>query len=104
MKASPLGAKITGVSLLAAILWSACVTVGRDFATTPVSNIQLNVTTQREVFSNFGEPYRKGIENGYETWSYSYNYWELGQLKESKELVVAFNKDNTVRSYSFNAK
>jgi hypothetical protein len=93
----------TGTILLA-VLASGCVSVGRDFPSTPVSNIQQNVTTQREIFSNFGEPYRKGLENGYETWSYFFNYWELGQLRESKELTVVFNRDNTVRGYSFNAR
>jgi hypothetical protein len=84
-------------------LWG-CVTAGRDFAGAPVNSIEINKTSQREIFSYFGEPYRKGIENGYETWSYLYNYWELGQLKDSKELTVVFNKDQTVRSYSYNAR
>ena len=73
-------------------------------STTPVADIKQNVTTQRDIFSYFGEPVRKGIENGYETWTYSYSYWELAQLQDSKELTVVFNKDNTVRSYSFSAK
>jgi hypothetical protein len=90
--------------LCAVILAPGCVTIGRDFSTTPVTNIRKDVTTQQEIFGSFGEPYRKGIEDGYETWSYSYNYWELGQLRDSKELTVVFNKDNTVRAYSFNAK
>ncbi len=81
-----------------------CIQQGRDFSTGPVTNIQQNVTTQREIFTYFGEPLRKGIENGYETWTYSYNYWELAQQRDSKELTVVFNKDNTVRSYSFSAK
>jgi SmpA/OmlA family protein len=69
-----------------------------------VKSIQNNVTTQKEIFSYFGEPVRQGLENGYETWTYSYHYYELGQLRDSKELYVVFNKDNTVKSYSFTAK
>jgi hypothetical protein len=83
---------------------SACFGVGRDFATTPVRNIQNNTTTQDEVFTAFGEPVRRGLENGLETWTYSYNYYEFGQLRDSKELHVVFNKDRTVRSYSFTAR
>ena len=75
-----------------------------DFPTAPVKSIQNNVTTQREIFNYFGEPERRGLENGYETWTYSYNYYELGQLRDSKELYVVFDKDNTVRSYSFTGK
>ena len=36
--------------------------------------------------------------------SYSYHYYELGQLRDSKELYVVFNKDSTVRNYSFTSK
>lgn len=91
------------LALLAVVL-SGCFYQGRDFATWPVKNIQNGVTTQREVFTSFGEPVRKGLENGLETWVYSYQYYELGQLRESKDLYVVFNKDNTVRSYSFTAR
>lgn len=90
--------------LILPLILSGCIYYGRDFATTPVKNIQNNVTTQREIFSYFGEPMRKGLENGYETWTYSYHYYELVQLRDSKELYIVFNKDNTVRSYSFTAK
>ena len=95
--------KVIGYLIISMVL-AGCVYFGRDFSTTPVKNIQNNVTTQREIFNNFGEPYRKGLENGYETWTYSYNYWEFGQLRESRDLSIVFNKDNTVRSYSFTAK
>ena len=83
---------------------SGCMALGRDFATTPVRNIQNNITTQNEVFANFGEPARRGLENGFETWTYSYQYYQLAQLKDSKELHIVFNKDNTVLSYSFTAR
>ena len=83
---------------------SGCIYYGRNFATTPVKDIRNNVTTQREIFSNFGEPDRKGLENGLETWTYYYQYYELGQLRDSKELYIVFDKDSTVRSYSFTAK
>ena len=90
--------------LILAFLFLGCVTYGHDFPTTPVRNITTNVTTQREIFANFGEPDKRGLENGYETWTYSYQYYELAQLRNSKELYVVFDKDNTVKSYSFNSK
>ena len=83
---------------------SGCFAVGRDFATNPVLNIQNDSTTQNEVFSSFGEPVRRGLENGLETWTYSFDRYEFGQLRDSKELHLVFNKDNTVRSYSFTAR
>ena len=81
-----------------------CVFYGRDFPVAPVRDIQNNVTKQREIFANFGEPDRRGVENGYELWIYSYQVYEFGQLRESKELVVIFDRDNTVRSYSYTGK
>ncbi len=83
---------------------SGCIYMGRDFPSAPVKDIANDVTTQKEIFGYFGEPVRRGLENGYETWTYSYQYDELGQLRDFKELYVVFNKDNTVRSYSFTGR
>ncbi|MDH3446439.1 MAG: outer membrane protein assembly factor BamE [Deltaproteobacteria bacterium] len=81
-----------------------CVPLGRDFPVTPVQSIQNNSTTQQEIFRQFGEPVRRGLENGFETWTYSYHYYQLGQLRDSRELHLVFNKNNTVRSYSFTTR
>lgn len=97
-----MGGKLAGLFLM--FLLSGCVTYGRDFPTVPVKNIQPNATTQREIFGFFGEPYRKGLDNGLETWTYSYHYTEIGQVRDSRELYVVFNKDGTVRSYSYTSK
>jgi hypothetical protein len=90
--------------MMGSLVLSGCLYMGRDFVTIPVKSIENNVTTQREIFGHFGEPIRKGLENGYETWTYSYQFYEFGQLRDFKELYVVFNKDNTVRSYSFSAR
>jgi hypothetical protein len=97
---------VRGWASLVLLCWllSGCVTLGRDFPAAAVRNIENNKTTQQEIFANFGEPVRRGLENGLETWTYSYHYYEFGQLKDSKELHVVFGKDNTVRSYSFTAR
>jgi hypothetical protein len=90
--------------LIVALILSGCIYYGRNFPETPVKSITNNVTTLKEIFVNFGEPDRRGLESGYETWTYSYQYYEIGQLRESKELYVVFDKDNTVKSYSFTSK
>lgn len=59
---------------------------GRDFSVAPVRTIENDVTTQKEILRYFGEPARKGLENGYETWTYSYQSCEFGQLRDFKEL------------------
>jgi len=94
----------TVIHLVFALFLSGCIYYGRNFPTTSVKGITNNVTSQRDIFANFGEPDRRGLENGYETWTYSYQYYEMGQLRESKELYVVFDKDNTVKSYSFTTK
>lgn len=92
------------IYLILALFLSGCIYYGRNFPTTSVKGITNNVTRQRDIFVDFGEPDRRGLENGYETWTYSYQYYEMGQLRESKELYVVFDKDNTVKSYSFTTK
>jgi len=86
------------------LILSGCFYQGRNFDISPVRNIRNDVTTQREIYADFGEPLRRGLENGLESWVYSYQHYELGQLRESKDLYVVFNKDNTVRSYSFTSR
>jgi len=78
-----------------------CVLYGRDFAASQAKNIETNVTTEKEIFATFGEPVRKGLDSGYEAWTYSYHSYTLGEGLRTKELHVVFNKDTTVRSYSF---
>lgn len=81
-------------------LWG-CFSYGRDFPAVSVMNIQTSVTTQKEIFGNFGEPIRKGLDSGYESWTYSYHTFSVGDGWKTKELYVVFNRDGTVRSYSF---
>jgi len=78
-----------------------CVFYGRDFASSQVKSIETNITTQKEIFNLFGEPVRKGLDSGYETWTYSYHSYTLGEGWKTKELYVVFNKEGTVRTYSF---
>ena len=80
-----------------------CLTVGRNFVSEPVSGIAKGVTTKADVSQLFGEPFRKGIDDGYESWTYLYNRLSLFSEARSKDLYVVFNKDATVRSYTFNS-
>lgn len=81
-----------------------CVVTGRDFPTTPIKDIQPNVTTKSQIFSTFGEPVEKGLDTGLETWTYHYTTVGTGSGGVGqKRLYVVFNKDDTVRSYSFSS-
>ncbi len=82
-----------------------CIPVGRDFPTVPVKEIQANVTTKNQIFASFGEPIEQGVETGgYETWTYYHILYTVGGIQTRKQLQVTFNKDNTVRGYSFTTK
>jgi hypothetical protein len=48
------------------ILVSGCIYTGRDFAATQVENIENNVTTQKEIFSYFGEPFAEAWKTAME--------------------------------------
>lgn len=83
---------------------SGCIPVGRDFPTVPVKDIQPNVTTKPQIFAAFGEPVETGLDSGYETWTYYHYVYTAGGIQTQKRLNVVFNKDGTVRSYSFSSK
>jgi len=85
------------------ILFAAgCATVGRDFPAERVSEIQLNQTTQDDILSMFGVPWRTGIEDGLQTWTYGKYRYQLLSETSTKDLVIRFDKNGIVISYSFN--
>ncbi len=89
--------------LLLAGLLAGCLPVGREFATVPVEKIQPNVTTKDQVYTDFGEPVERGFDNGNESWTYYYYLYSLVGPQRQKRLHVIFNRDGTVKDYSFSA-
>lgn len=79
-----------------------CATVGRDFSVVRVSDIQIKETTQDEIRSIFGPPWRVGIEDGLKTWTYGRYRYKLFGEATTKDLVVRFDKNGIVDSYTFN--
>ena len=80
-----------------------CIPAGRDFPTYPIEKLQPNVTTKDQVYADFGEPMERSSNSGYETWTYYYYYYVYSALglQDRKQLRVIFNRDGTVRNYSF---
>ena len=75
--------------------------VGYDFPADQVRNIQTGKTSKEEIRRTFGEPWRVGLENGQETWTYGkYRYKGL-QETDAKDLVVRFTEQDIVESYTF---
>ncbi len=79
-----------------------CTLIGQKFSTSAVNEIQPNVTTKEQITKTFGEPFRKGLASGFETWRYSYRALmnEQGGYVD-KDLFLIFNKNGTVQKYSF---
>ncbi|MDD5372932.1 MAG: outer membrane protein assembly factor BamE [Sulfurimonas sp.] len=93
------GLAIAGILLIS----GGCARVGYEFNSEQVRQIKIGETTQNDIVSMFGQPWRKGIENGVTMWTYGrYTYRLVGEA-DTKDLVVKFNSEGKVISYTFNA-
>jgi outer membrane protein assembly factor BamE (lipoprotein component of BamABCDE complex) len=83
------------------MFFAGCATVGQDFPVTSVSQIEIGKTTQDEIRTMFGSPWRAGIENGQRTWTYGNYSYGLFDAKSAKDLVIRFDDRDVVSSYTF---
>lgn len=72
--------------------------VGRPFPVEQVRQIEIGVTTKDEIRTMFGDPWRTGVEDGFRT----YTYGEYS-VKMSRDLVIRFDDQDVVKSYSFSS-
>ena len=91
------------VAMAAAALLVACVTVGRDFPAKRVAKLHIGTTTQDEVRALFGTPWRTGVEDGQRTWTYGHYHYALLGNTQTRDLVVRFDANDVVASYTFNS-
>jgi len=83
-------------------LSSGCARVGTDFDSAKVYEITVGKTTKEDIKTVFGRPWRIGIEDGKTTWTYGrYEYRVFGK-SDTKDLVVRFDSEGIVTSYTFN--
>ena len=82
-------------------LWTGCASVGKDFDSGKVKDIQNNVTTQVEIVDWFGVPFKEGSENGYAMWTYQIDKWKAVGEVESKGLVILFDDNHKVKAYRY---
>ena len=78
-----------------------CGTVGKNFDSSKVKNIQNNVTTQIEILDWFGVPYKEGEENNHTMWTYQLDSWQAIGEGLSKGLVILFDDNNIVKAYRY---
>lgn len=78
-----------------------CGTVGKNFDSSRVKNIQNNQTNQTQILDWFGVPYKEGNENGHTMWTYQYDQWQAIGEGKSKDLVILFDESNIVKAYRY---
>lgn len=87
---------------IALLTFGGCARVGTNFNAQQVHKIKIGETTQNDVIAMFGQPWRKGVENGVRMWTYGrYTYRLIGET-DTKDLVIKFNNEGKVLSYTFN--
>ena len=85
----------------AAAVMVGCATVGHEFPSSGVAQIRMGQTTQQQVKELFGDPWRTGVEDGRPTWTYGRYRYQLFGETQTKDLIVRFDEQNRVHSYTF---
>ena len=92
----------SGLALLIVLLPSGCASVGHEFPAGQVPSIKIGETTQQEIYTTFGTPWRTGIEDGKRTWTYGNYHYSLFNEGSTEDLLIRFDSRGVVTSYVFN--
>ena len=89
--------------LVALGLFTGCVSVkiGREFPSPDARWIVAGKSDRWGLQRMFGEPYQVGLDNGDPTWRWLCIQRDAWGAAVSKDLVVRFTAEGTVKSYSF---
>jgi outer membrane protein assembly factor BamE (lipoprotein component of BamABCDE complex) len=93
---------LCGLVVVMFLLNAGCATVGHEFPAGQVSTIKIGETTQNDIYTTFGTPWRTGLDNGMKTWTYGQYYYTLFGDGSTEDLVIKFDKRGVVASYVFN--
>jgi len=91
-----------GLAMLMLLLSSGCATIGHEFPAGQISTIRIGETTQNDIYTTFGKPWRTGMDNGMKTWTYGNYRYSLFSDHSAEDLVIKFDKRNVVSAYVFN--
>ena len=80
----------------------ACATVGRNFDATQLSWLKNGDTTKAQILDKLGQPWRVGSDAGDQTWTYGYYQYRAFGESNSKDLVLHFDPDGKLKSYTMN--
>ena len=84
-------------------LLAGCATVGRQFPVAPIAQIKIGQTSKEDLRNTFGEPWRTGVEDGQQTWTYGHYRYSAFGADQTRDLVIRFNAQDQVASYTFNS-
>ena len=91
-----------GLVVMMILLTSGCATIGHEFPAGQVSSIKIGETTQNDIYTTFGAPWRTGLDNGMKTWTYGNYYYSLFSDGSTEDLIIKFDKRGVVASFVFN--
>lgn len=89
---------LLGMVLLATLTAFGCSHIGTNFDPNLVKSIETGKTTQNDIINMFGQPYKKGIQNGRAIWTYEYDEYHVMGEKASKDLTIVFDENGKVKS------
>lgn len=92
--------QLCAISLILTL--TGCASIGHEFPSSQVSTIRIGETTQNDIYTTFGTPWRTGIENGMKTWTYGDYRYSLFSEGSTEDLVIKFDRRGVVASYVFN--
>ncbi len=92
-----------GITITSLLLQTAgCASIGHEFPAGQVSTIRIGETTQNDIYTTFGAPWRTGIDNGMKTWTYGHYRYSLFSEGSTEDLVIKFDNRSVVAAYVFN--
>lgn len=84
------------------LLLSGCLSAGHPFPSGQVSAIRIGETTQNDIYTLFGAPWRTGLDSGLKTWTYGDYQYNLFEENNAEDLVIKFDKHGVVSSFTYN--
>lgn len=84
------------------LLLTGCATIGNDFNSTQTDWIKTGETDKTTLQAKLGEPFRVGIDAGDPTWTYGYYKYSLFGESVTKDLVIRFDAEGKVKSFTLN--
>ena len=88
---------LAGMSL--ALFWFGCGSVGKNFDESLYTKIAKGTTNKNDIKAMFGNPFKKGIQNGSPVWTYEYNYVNAFGTDIIKDMIIVFDKNGLVKSH-----